>query len=385
MNDKLKILYVANVRIPTEKAHGIQIMATCEAMAKLGHKVTLVVPSRRNKIKKDPFDFYGVEKLFKIKKLPVIDLVWADFPFSFFLESVTFAVSLFFYLAFRREEIIYVRGETVLFLKRFLGKKLFWETHIKPKEIKLYEKIFRKAKGLIVVNKGYKDEIAGKYGVSADNILWAPDGVDLEKFNINLDKNQARQKISLPPDKKIIMYIGSLTPWKGTDVMLRIAPSLDQDFLIAVIAGGEKDDVEKFKNKLRIDHIENIILFQYQPHNKIPVFMKAADLLVLTGTKKSDTSMYYTSPLKLFEYMASKRPILSADIPSFREIIAQNSAFFYKPDDEKDMAVKVKYIFENYMIAEEKAAKSFEEARKYTWLERAKKISDFMQLKVSVS
>ena len=64
----MKILYIANARMPTEKAHGIQIMKTCEAFAELGHEVELILPWRFNPIKEDIFEYYNVKKNFKIKK-----------------------------------------------------------------------------------------------------------------------------------------------------------------------------------------------------------------------------------------------------------------------------------------------------------------------------
>ena len=72
----MKIIYIANARIPTEKAHGVQIMKMCQAFAKIGNKVTLVLPRRRNPIIADPFEYYVVSQSFNIIKLPTIDLVF---------------------------------------------------------------------------------------------------------------------------------------------------------------------------------------------------------------------------------------------------------------------------------------------------------------------
>ena len=52
----MKITYLANIRLPTEKAHGIQITKMCESFASLGHEVTLVVPDRVSAITTDPFE-----------------------------------------------------------------------------------------------------------------------------------------------------------------------------------------------------------------------------------------------------------------------------------------------------------------------------------------
>ena len=66
----VKIIYIANVRFPTDKAHGLQIAKTCEALSSLGASVILLVPERRNKIKEDSFTFYNVKQNFEIKKEP---------------------------------------------------------------------------------------------------------------------------------------------------------------------------------------------------------------------------------------------------------------------------------------------------------------------------
>jgi len=68
----MKIYYLANARIPTEKAHGFQIMKMCEGFANQGVNVELIIPQRYNYIKDDPFKFYGIRNNFKIKKY----LVW---------------------------------------------------------------------------------------------------------------------------------------------------------------------------------------------------------------------------------------------------------------------------------------------------------------------
>ena len=97
----MKILYIANIRLPTEKAHGIQIMKMCEAFADIGHKVELIVPWRFNFIKIEPFEYYGVKKNFKITKLPSLDLVWLG-RIGFWAQSFTFAEVSGWYALFKK-------------------------------------------------------------------------------------------------------------------------------------------------------------------------------------------------------------------------------------------------------------------------------------------
>ena len=62
----MKLLYLSSVGVPTDWAHGIQIMKMCEAFANIGVQVELVVPRRATAIKSDPFDYYGIRKNFTI-------------------------------------------------------------------------------------------------------------------------------------------------------------------------------------------------------------------------------------------------------------------------------------------------------------------------------
>ena len=100
-----KLVYIANARIPTEKAHGLQVMKMCEAFADTGLEVELIVPRRVNVIQKNPFDFYGVKRAFKIRRLWCLDFLRLPVfkGFSFWLESLSFADLVFWYSLFRRQ------------------------------------------------------------------------------------------------------------------------------------------------------------------------------------------------------------------------------------------------------------------------------------------
>ena len=117
-----KLIYIANARIPTEKAHGIQIMQMCQSFALCDAEVELVVPRRLNPIKQNPFDYYGVRRNFKITRLPTLDFITFGFgSFGFFVETLTFLISSAIYLFFRRYDILYTREWTSgLFFKEIV-------------------------------------------------------------------------------------------------------------------------------------------------------------------------------------------------------------------------------------------------------------------------
>ena len=75
----MKLLYIANIRLPTEKAHGLQIMQNCEAFADAGAEVTLWIARRFNTPElrgiTDVWAHYGVKRNFGLRRLPCIDLL----------------------------------------------------------------------------------------------------------------------------------------------------------------------------------------------------------------------------------------------------------------------------------------------------------------------
>lgn len=377
----MSLIYLANIRIPTEKAHGIQTMKMCEGFGLLENQgerleVELLVPRRFNKIKEDPFDYYAVKRIFKIKKLPCLDLIPLGIPFlGFWLQSITFSISVFFYLIFKKTDIIYSRDLLPLFLLYFLRRKIIYEAHYLPKNFWLYQWLLKGLKGLVVITQKLKEFYQNK-GIQAEKILVAPDGVDLEQFQIKESREECRRKLNLPLDKKIILYTGHFYLWKGTLVLAEAAKFLAGDCLVVFVGGTEKEN-EKFR--IRTKEFNNILIVRYQPHKEIPYWLRAADVLVLPNSGKQKISQFYTSPLKLFEYMASQKPIIASDLPSIREILNTNNSFLIKPDDPIMLAKKIDYVLENYALAIEKAKRAFQDAEKYTWNKRAGKIINFFK------
>src|SRR3989338_1219584 len=106
----MKIAYISDMRLPTEKAHGFQIMKMCDSFSRLGAQVTLIVPRRFNHIKDNPFEYYGIPKTFKIVTFPCVDLLSVSPNRLFFLIlSLSFYVSAWCYFIFNKSDLIYSR------------------------------------------------------------------------------------------------------------------------------------------------------------------------------------------------------------------------------------------------------------------------------------
>lgn len=376
----MKLIYIANTRIPTEMAHGLQIMKMCEAFARNGVEVELVVPLRfsiSSLGKKDPFEYYKVDRIFKIKKIFCFDLTPLNRflgPISFLIQASSFSKFTFFYLLFKKTDIIYGRDRFGLFFVSLFKNNVIFEVHKIHRFF--FWPILKRVKKTVVITDNLRETLI-KNGIDGDKIFVAPDGVDSNDFEVKENKEECRKKLNLSLDKNLILYTGHLYQWKGIETLALASKFLSEKELI-VIVGGIKWYLSNFKRFVKRNKLKNILILGHQDYSKIPYFLKAADCLVLTGTKKSDVSQYQTSPMKMFEYMASKVPIIASDLSSFREVLNENNCVFVNPDSPEALAKGIKIALDRPDIARQVSDQAYEDIQKYTWESRAKKILNFI-------
>lgn len=375
-----KIIYLANARLPTEKAHGIQVAKMCEALANQGARVELTVPNRLNPIKDDFFGYYGIKKNFILNKLPCVDLisraVWLG-QVAYWVEALSFAWSVKKRLN-NSSDLIYTRElSNIIFLSG--ERQVMYEAHnLTKKPGWFFRRWLKKLMLLITITNGLKNDFVA-LGFSTERILTAPDAVDLKMFSIDDSKIDSRQRLNLPLDKKIILYTGHLYDWKGAGIVLAAAKLLPD--CLVVFVGGTDADVVSFKKRAENENIKNVLVVGHRPVGEIPIYLCAADILVLPNSAKSAISARYTSPLKLFEYMASRRPIVASDLPSLREILTEETATFFEPDNSQSLAESVKSTLSNPAVAVQKAEQAYLTVQNHTWDRRAMAIINFLKIK----
>lgn len=366
----MKLYYIANARMQTEMAHGIQIAKMCEAFAALGNEVTLVLPNLGEH--PDFFTAYGVKENFRIRYLLVLNLP-LRLPGAFALLVMSFAIAVRVWLLRQKgEAVLYTRGETSLFMEPFLPHryKLVWETHIKPRHPMRYKRVARRARALIAVTKYYKDEIPILWGTNPAKVLYTPDAVDVDDFLHPEPTAVARKRLGLPLDKKIALYAGRIDSWKGVDLLLEASELLPENVQIVII-GGTEDQIAQLH--LRYPRVQ---FLGYRPYAELPNNQSAADVLVLTGDPSSLIARLYTSPLKLFTYMASGIPIITVDLPSFRDVLSEREAFFFEPNAAA-LAEALMFAVTHPEDAAGRASAARKKVQAFSWTARARTISAF--------
>lgn len=375
----MKLIYLDSGRFPTQKAHGLQIVKMCEAFASAGADVELVVASRRNPIKADVFEYYSLQRVFKIKKLPSLDLVGVIPKWGTWVSRLSFIISAKIYLAFKKYDILYFREHTFgLFFRNFL-----LESHALPNRITALDgRVWQQAKKIIVLTSFIKNRLV-RAGVPETKILVAADAVDLEKFRVESEKLKVREKLNLPRDKKIIGYVGSfhtIGMEKGLSTILESLRILRGKFenIVFMAVGGTSSDIAKYSKLAKSLRVGELTIFPgHVPAVKVPSYLSAADVLVM-AYPQNDHYSYFMSPIKMFEYMSSGRPIVTTDLPSIREILDEETAVFAQPNNPESLATGIEKVFRDTSLAARISAKALEVVKAYTWLNRARKILDFL-------
>ncbi|MBT5262996.1 MAG: glycosyltransferase family 4 protein [Candidatus Magasanikbacteria bacterium] len=358
------LVYLANVRMPTEKAHGIQIMKTCESLAVRGLRVVLVVPERKNSHKETPFNFYNVEENFSIIRSWCIDFIGSPVCKKFFynLETYTFYHSVKAFTKKESFDIFFTRDLYLALKFSKFNKNVFFEIHSLPdKPTNKYKKTWKQVKGIVVISQGIKDDLI-KFGVDEKKITIARDAVDIGKFSVKEEKLESRKRLGLPKDKNIALYAGHLYGWKGAHIFAQAADKLPNTEFYVV--GGTEGDLVKFKKKY---NYKNLHYAGWQRHDKIPVWLNAVNVLVLPNCGSEKITTHYTSPMKMFEYMASGTPIVASDLPSIREVLSKRNALLVKAGGVEGLAEGIEKILTDVPLSHKLAKQAKKDVTDFSW------------------
>lgn len=257
-----------------------------------------------------------------------------------------------------------------LIKKLFPKTKVIYELHDIPENnnwMKLFNKTFPKLNYLIVISEGLREELI-KLGYSSKKIKILHDGVDLKKFDSNIKTDSARKKLKLDLKLKFYIYVGSFQKWKGFDTLLEVSKKLLSNERLLIIGGGE-DEIKK----LRLEY-PNIIFRGYVENDYIPLYLKSSDILLLPNSGKEKISSNYTSPLKLFEYLVSKKPIVASNLKSIKNIVSNKEVCFFKADNSDDLLKAIRKITSNKKFKNDLVTNSYKLGRKHDWKSRAKEI-----------
>ena len=375
----MNFLYITNARFPTRKAYGVNIMKTCEALAEKGAEVVLIAPLYKRDSGRDGISCFSEKKKFATRPIrPWIDGVTLGWG-GYWINRIIFSFCIFFIVGWypRRERVILTRDELSGWMLRLFGHTVLFDLHGFPaRKSWLWVRMMRAMTGLIVTSPAKVARCRDLLSIPVEKITVAPNGFDPSFFNFQEDKTTLRQHLGLPQMSPVVVYTGHLYDWKGVDILADAATFLPEATFVFV--GGMPWDIEYFRKKHGNER--NIVIKGYEPHEKISSYLSAADVLVLPNSRISNDKIFAThsesdtSPIKMFEYMASGTPIVASDLPSIREVLNEKNAILVNPDDIHALAQGIKTTLNNMVFARALSQKASDDAKNYTWAKRAEAI-----------
>jgi len=407
----MKILYLSGFVLPSRAAHGVHVMRMCQAFAKNGHQVTLFAWGRRGEgilplnrgqdaresgmgfqpmnhrqdadatrsrgqdardtqgrdaLATDLYNYYGVENTFSVKLLPVPRMRGGTF-FSLprlYQELRTYDPGAV---------LVYARSIYGASLAAHLGFRIIYEAHSPPPHALIHWLEKRLLRGtslqkLIVISGSLKGIYLSSFG-PIRHVEVCHDAADIPSVASAADYPWPGRAGRLQ-----VGYTGHLSRGRGVEIILGCAERLPQhDFHIV---GGREQDIQYWRRQGRA----NVHFHGFIPPALVPVVLSKCEVLLLPAQKglrvvgRNIDISGWMSPMKLFEYMASRRAIIASDLPVLREVLSEDQAILVAPE-ELDGWVSAIEKCENREYRDRLATAAYEEfLAKYTWEERAARV-----------
>ncbi|MBL8099248.1 MAG: glycosyltransferase [Anaerolineales bacterium] len=377
----MKIALITNSRIPSLTANSIQAMKVAQALMQLNHEVKMFAPKETETPNQELLiTHYGLKLAPEIEFLPSIKgFKRLDFIFHTQNAAKKFGADL-----------IYTWLPQSAVLGLWSGYPVVLEMHADNSGLLgvWWMKKFWKAKGkklMTVTTQALKNalETSTKLKLNNEAVLVAPNGVELERY-VNLpNPSEARNQLNLKQGLTV-GFTGHIYAGRGADLLFELAKQMPNVNFLWV--GGTPELVEGWRNKLREANIKNVTMTGFVKHDVIHLYQAASDILLMPYSSSISASSgqdiaEVINPMKMFEYMASGRAIVSADLPSIREVLNEGNAVFVGVVEEGNRELGIgnwKMEIEKLLADESLRVKLGNQARKdverFSWVKREEKI-----------
>lgn len=195
---------------------------------------------------------------------------------------------------------------------------------------------------IFTINNYIRDHLI-KLGIKKEKINIIPNAVDIHLFNPNIDNSEFIKKFNLK-NSFFVTYVGHIENWAGINLIIDSAKLLynsNPDIQFLFIGDGNE------RIKLMNANIQaNLKFLGLQPYELIPFFIKSSDIAIVTFP--NTLTSHAASPIKVFEYMAMEKPIISTYLEGLKDVIIsyKNGIFMYKNEPE-ELKNKIIELFEN--------------------------------------
>jgi glycosyltransferase involved in cell wall biosynthesis len=382
----MKIAIIAPTYLPARRANTFQVMKMAQGLVAMDHRIRVAVPAADKQLGNVKWEelssHYGLQFEFPIDWLIAHPK----------MRGYDFGLRSFFWARSWKAELIYTRLPQAAALASILGMATIFEVHDIPqgKFGPIAFRLFLRGKGarrLVVISRALLQDLVEQLGAphSSSFTIIAPDGIDLQRYENLPVPQQARRAINqmegfdftLPVDRFTVGYTGHLYPGRGVDVIIELAKRLPE--ITFLLVGGEPEHVSNLRKVVEMQSLENVVLTGFVNNRDLPCFHAASEILLMPYQYKVEASSggdiaHYLSPMKMFEYLASGRAIISSDLPVLREVLNNENAVLLPPDNIEDWMKAVIDLRKDHVRRKMMAARARQQAHQFTWEKRATRI-----------
>jgi glycosyltransferase involved in cell wall biosynthesis len=276
-------------------------------------------------------------------------------------------------------EISYIPATIV---GKILNKPVILD-YIDTNFFKIIPSFFRKSAAqnakLILAISYYLQNFA-KTEYNCKNVLYLPNGVDTDLFQIDeIMRDKKRKELNIENDT-VIGYTGSFAYYEGIPVLLEAFKNLIvkyPDLKLAIMGKAYFDGDENINDIVKENDLEEKVLFiPAQPYEKVPDYLSAFDILCCS---KLDVEINrVANPIKVVEYLSMTLPTVCSAVGGINDTITdEKDGFLVKPGDVKSLENKIEWILLNPDISENVASNGRKTVlNKYSFSATEKKVQD---------
>ena len=349
----MKLAYIYPESLPDTKARAISVMQTTAALQNVVDATLLFEEGNNSKV---------IKKYWKPLKKSI----------GPFRSNKVFHLNLKRHINKHPYDVYYVRHlkSAAFLLKYRKHAKIIFECHeifsvSNPKVLEIEKFVYENADGLVFINETLEKEFMKRF--------------DIEKLPRKVIHNGCNFRLPyIEKDFSSIdsmIYVGNFYPWKGVDFLIESLPHLPGMRLDIVGDGDRKSQLDQKAKALGVE--ERVVFLGYKTQNEIKELLSKRALAVIPNTVSAYN--FFSSPIKLYEYMAASSLVLASDMPTIQEIIQHKKNGFLFETGNMDSFVKVVKKILNMDPKELKKVtyNAYETSKSFTWENRACQIADF--------
>jgi glycosyltransferase involved in cell wall biosynthesis len=370
----MKIALITNSRIPSLTANSIQAMKVAQALMQLGHELRMFAPREAENVSQQALlAHYGLRLAPPLDLLPSIRQLKR---FDFIVHAQRAAKRF-------DADLIYTWLPQSAVLGLWAGYPVVLEMHadVAGKMGAWWLRQFWKARGrklMTVTVAALRNalERSTRLKFPNDAVLVAPNGVELEKYQGLLNPSEARHQLNLP-DGLTVGFTGHIYPGRGADLLFELAKKLPQVNFLWV--GGTPELVAFWRDKLTEAKMTNVTMTGFVKHEVIPLYQSASDILLMPYSRSISASSgqdiaEVINPMKMFEYMASGRAIVSADLPSIREVLNDGNSALCEPGEVGVWKLEIESLLADEPRRLALGSQARKDVKQLTWVKREERV-----------